>query len=45
MLFGTDFPMWDPVEELERFDMLGLTGNDRDAVLYKNALELLKKNE
>ena len=45
MLFGTDFPMWDPVEELERFDKLGLTGNDRDAVLYKNALELLKRNE
>ena len=45
MLFGTDFPMWDPVEELERFGKLGLTGNDRDAVLYKNAEALLRKNE
>ena len=45
MLFGSDFPMWDPEEELERFDTLGLTGDERDMVLYKNALELLKKNE
>ena len=45
MLFGSDFPMWDYEDELKRFDTLGLTGNDRDAVLYRNALELLKKNE
>ena len=45
MLFGSDFPMWDHEGELKRFDTLGLIGNDRDAVLYKNAEDLLRKNE
>ena len=40
-LFGSDFPMWDHEDEMKRFDKLGLKGDDRDAVLYKNALSLL----
>lgn len=35
-LFGTDFPMWDHREELERFLALGLPAEARDAILYRN---------
>lgn len=35
-LFGTDFPMWTPWEELERFLALELDENTRDKILYKN---------
>jgi predicted TIM-barrel fold metal-dependent hydrolase len=37
MLFGTDYPMWDPEEELERFLKLDLTEEERIAVLSGNA--------
>ena len=40
-LFGSDFPMWDHLDEMKRFEKLGLTGEDRDLVLYKNAENLL----
>lgn len=42
-LFGSDFPMWDHEGELERFNKLDLTAEMRDAILYKNALRLLKE--
>ncbi len=35
-LFGTDFPMWKPDEELERFFALGLSEEENRAVLYGN---------
>jgi predicted TIM-barrel fold metal-dependent hydrolase len=41
--FATDFPMWDARGELERFNKLDLTAEMRDAILYKNALRLLKE--
>ena len=34
--FGTDFPMWDHVEELNRFLALGLSEEENDMILYKN---------
>lgn len=37
VLFGTDFPMWDASEELERFDKLDLTQEERELILWKNA--------
>ena len=40
-LFGTDFPMWDHKEELERFLALPLTEEEREAILYNNAARLL----
>lgn len=40
-LFATDFPMWDHEEELEKFNRLDLTGEEREAILYKNAEKLL----
>ncbi len=41
MLFGVDYPMWDHQEELARFDKLPLTEEEREAILYKNAMDLL----
>lgn len=35
-LFGTDFPMWQPGEELERFFALGLSEEENRAILYGN---------
>ena len=39
--FGTDFPMWVPSEELERFLALDLTEEERENILYNNAAKLL----
>ena len=36
VLFGTDYPMWDPVEERARFEALPLTGEEREAVAHGN---------
>ncbi|HOQ06873.1 MAG TPA: amidohydrolase family protein [Clostridiales bacterium] len=41
VLFGSDYPMWDHREELERFMALDLTEEERKAVLYGNAEKLL----
>lgn len=35
-MFGTDFPMWRPKDELKRFMSLNLDENTRDDVLYRN---------
>jgi len=42
MFFGSDYPMWDHEEELERFLKLDLTEDERKAILYDNADRLLK---
>lgn len=34
--FGTDFPMWDPVRELERFRRIGLNRGEEEKILHKN---------
>ncbi len=41
MLFGTDYPMWDHKEELERFMKLDLTEEERQQILWKNSSRLL----
>ncbi len=41
MLFGSDFPMWDHKEELDRFLALDLTEEERRAILSGNAHKLL----
>jgi predicted TIM-barrel fold metal-dependent hydrolase len=41
MLFGSDFPMWDHREELNRFLALDLTEEERRAILSGNAHKLL----
>ena len=41
VLFGTDYPVWDAQDELDRIDKLGLTQDERSAILYANAARLL----
>lgn len=42
VMFGTDFPMWDCKQELERIDSLKLTNEEREKILWSNAAKLLK---
>lgn len=44
VLFGSDFPIWDPEKEAEAFFELNLPYNDKEKIAYKNALYLLKEN-
>lgn len=44
VMFGTDYPMWSAVEELERFRRLPLTAAEQQDILYRNALRLLGEN-
>ena len=37
VLFGTDYPMWIPERELELFSVLGLTLEEEEKILWKNA--------
>ncbi|MBE6631733.1 MAG: amidohydrolase [Ruminococcaceae bacterium] len=41
VFFGTDYPMWTPEEELERFMKMPLTDEERELILYKNAERVL----
>ena len=36
VFFGTDYPMWHPREELQRFMALPLTDEEREMILHKN---------
>ena len=40
VLFGTDYPMWEPREELERFMKIKLTQEEREDIFYNNAARL-----
>ena len=37
ILFGSDYPMWDPTEEVERFMGNKLTETERELICWKNA--------
>lgn len=39
LMFGTDFPMWSPKEEIERFLSLGLDQQTNEAILYGNFMK------
>ena len=41
-LYGTDFPMWDPVVEVERFFSLKLTDDEKEQIAWKTATQLLR---
>ena len=41
VMFGSDFPMWDPGEELRHVRGLGLKADELERVLYKNAQQWL----
>lgn len=40
VMFATDYPMWSPKDEIERFNKLGLTEQEREQILYKTASKL-----
>lgn len=42
VLWGTDYPMWESVSEMEYFNKLDLTERERSQILYENAAKLLK---
>ncbi len=41
VLFGTDYPMWSPVDEMCRFRALPLTDDEQKAILWENGRVLL----
>ena len=43
MLFGSDFPLWDPRNEVRTFLDLHLTLDQKEQIAYKNALHILKE--
>lgn len=40
VLFGTDYPLWKPEDEIERFMKIDLTEEEREAIFYTNAAKL-----
>ena len=42
MAYGTDYPMWDPKKEVEKFMALELTEEERQLILAGNAQRVLK---
>ena len=40
-LFGSDFPMWNPVTEVERFNRIPLSIAERELLSYRNAERIL----
>ena len=40
VLFGTDYPLWTPEIEIERFMKLDLSDSEREDILYNNAAAL-----
>ena len=43
ILFGTDFPLWSPVDEVSRFRKLNLTSEEFKRITYKNAMDILNE--
>ena len=43
VLFGSDFPLWDPVNVFREFEALDLSSDVQEMILYKNALNILQK--
>ena len=43
VLFGTDYPMWDPALEIERFLGIGLTEEENKKIFSENARKIFMK--
>ena len=41
VLWGTDYPMWESDSEMEYFNKIDLTDEERSQILYDNAAKLL----
>ena len=37
MMFGSDFPMWNPADELEQLQAMGFSAADREMMCWRNA--------
>lgn len=44
ILFGSDFPMWEPASELEQFQALGFTEAELEAMCWHNAERFLGRD-
>ena len=44
LVFGSDFPLWDPKVEVQRFLSLGLRDDEIEQIAYKTALRVLKES-
>jgi predicted TIM-barrel fold metal-dependent hydrolase len=44
VLFGSDYPMWNPGEELARLRSLGLSHREERRILWENAMTVLGRN-
>lgn len=42
ILFGTDYPMWSPVAEIQNFMLLPFTEEERELILFKNAKKVFR---
>lgn len=42
LVYGSDYPLWDPVKEVHRFFQLKLTDNQFEQICHKTAEEFLK---
>ncbi len=45
VLFGSDYPMWSPAEEIERFLNLDLTPKEQNMILWENGIALLNRTK
>ena len=45
VMFGTDYPVMNTADELDRFFKLSLTENQREDILWNNAIRFLKLGE
>ncbi len=41
-LFGSDYPMWNPVNEIDLLEKISLTYEETEKIMFKNAERLLK---
>jgi predicted TIM-barrel fold metal-dependent hydrolase len=41
LVYGTDFPLWDPRDEVGRFLQIPLKDEEREKIAYKNAEQFL----
>ena len=41
VMYGTDYPMWDPAVEIERFMKIPLTNGERKMILHDNAERII----
>ena len=42
LAFGTDYPLWDPVQEVERFLSLNITMAEKEQIAHKTAEQILR---